>query len=591
MKKIRSFLLMMLAFSFLLSCSMQGDNQENNSRVSGVQASQAIVQNGKLSVSGSNIVNEAGQPVYLKGMSLFWSQWSGQFWNPSVVQTLADDWGCTVVRAAMGIEHGGYIENPQVEKAKVKTIVDAAVNEGIYVIIDWHDHDAINHQDQAIAFFQEMAREYKNTPNVMFEIFNEPDYESWAQVKQYSEAVIAAIRAEGAENIIIVGTTTWAQGVDIASNDPITGYSNIAYSLHFYAASPEHQDPLRQRAQTAINNGLPMFATEWGTCEYTGNGTIDTEQSQVWIDFLEANNISWCNWSLFDKPEAASALKPGSSTTGPWSESDLTVSGKFIKDAIGGTIIKKPSISPSSSEFDLKPVNSDNILVTMNPEGETLQGIKNGSQYLFEGTDYAIQGNNITIRKEYLSTLSEGTTLLTFDFSGNTDPILSVRVFDSSNTTSDLSVEFFNGNTIASSNTISLRFRLENEGNSPIALSDVDLNYFFTKDVSSSISVTCDHAGGNLNGSYNSITSSVVGTVNPATGADTDSVANITFTSSAGSLAPGGYVEIQLRVTNSTWNNFDQSDDYSFNSSSSNYSNWNYVTALINDQLVSGINP
>lgn len=291
-----------------------------------------VATHGALHVSGNRIVDAHDQPVALRGMSLFWSQWAGSFYTAQVVQTLADDWHASVVRAAMGVESGGYLTNPDAERAKVIAVVDAAVAEGIYVIVDWHDHEAIAHQTAARAFFVDMAMRYGNVPNVIFEVFNEPDSETWSAVKTYAEDVIGGIRDTGAQNLVIVGTPTWSQDVDVASADPITSRTNVAYTLHFYAGT--HGQPLRDKAALALSRGVALFVTEWGTCEASGNGNVNLTSAQTWLDFLAQNGISAANWSLFDKDEACSALVPNAGATAPWSASELTSSGTFARAAI-----------------------------------------------------------------------------------------------------------------------------------------------------------------------------------------------------------------------------------------------------------------
>ncbi|MGK4006853.1 glycoside hydrolase family 5 protein [Sorangium sp. So ce1036] len=293
-----------------------------------------VERHGFLRVMGNRIVGETHtEPVQLKGMSLFWSQWGGKYYNANVVNTLVDDWGSTVVRAAMGIEgEDGYLTNAETEKAKVRTIVDAAVAKGIYVIIDWHDHNADMHAELAKSYFREAASAYKDVPNVIFEVFNEPVNQSWSTVKGYAEAVIGEIRGQGANNLVIVGSPNWSQDADVASRDPITRYQNIAYTLHFYANT--HRGFLRDKATTALNAGLALFATEWGTCSADGNGQLDLNESQTWLDFLERNHIGWANWALNDKAEACSALNPNARETGGWSSNDLTQSGAWVKSKI-----------------------------------------------------------------------------------------------------------------------------------------------------------------------------------------------------------------------------------------------------------------
>jgi endoglucanase len=290
-----------------------------------------VDQHGFLTVQGNQIVDKNKQPIQLRGMSLFWSHWSAQFWNKDVMATLKNDWKSTVVRAAMGIEDGGYLTNPQVEKDRVKLVVEQAVKLGLYVIIDWHDHNAINHTDSAVAFFSEMAALYANTPNVIFEVYNEPVNQSWDQVKAYAETVIAAIRSKGAKNLVIVGSPMWSQRVDLAADNPVRD-GNVAYTLHFYSAT--HKQELRDKAIYALNKGFALFVTEFGVCDASGNGAIDLAETDIWMAFMDKYKISWANWSVNDKAESASALKPGANPNGGWTAADLTVSGEYVKKKI-----------------------------------------------------------------------------------------------------------------------------------------------------------------------------------------------------------------------------------------------------------------
>jgi len=283
-------------------------------------------------VAGNRIIDQYGNPLVLRGMSLFWSQWMAQFYNSNCIGWLYIDWKCTVVRAAMAVGSGGYLTNSAAEKAKVKTVIDACISNGIYVIVDWHDDNAQNHLAESIAFFEEIARQYGDKPNVIYEIYNEPQQVSWTTVvKPYADSVVKHIRAIDPDNLIIVGTPTWSQDVDVASLNPLTA-NNIAYTLHFYAAT--HKQSLRNKAQAALNNGIALFVTEFGTCESSGTGVLDSNETKTWLTFLGANKISWCNWAIEDKVETAVALKAGSSGTGYWPISSLTASGLIIRQNI-----------------------------------------------------------------------------------------------------------------------------------------------------------------------------------------------------------------------------------------------------------------
>lgn len=290
----------------------------------------AVRQHGQLGVKGNRIVDQSGNPVVLRGMSLYWSQWKGQFYNPEAVQWLRDDWHCTAVRAAMAVESGGYLKNPEKEKQKVKAVVEAAISLGIYVIIDWHDHHASQHLAQSQAFFEEMAKTYGKHPNVIYELWNEPlNTHDWSTViKPYHLAVIPKIRANDSRNLIICGTQTWSQDVDKAAHDPLR-LANVAYTLHFYAGT--HKQSLRDKATTALKNGLALMVTEWGTCNADGNGPVNAEETKKWLAFLDQNSLSWCNWSLADLKETAASLRPGASAKGGWLTDTISPSGALVR--------------------------------------------------------------------------------------------------------------------------------------------------------------------------------------------------------------------------------------------------------------------
>lgn len=330
-KKLFILLPIMIVLSLMIFfCSENKKNKVMASDDNGVKS--VVDLYGQLKIEGNKIVDQNGNPVALRGMSLFWSQWIGKYYNYDCIKWLCDDWKCTIVRAAMGVEHGGYLSNPVTEMTKVRTVIEACIDLGIYVIIDWHDHNAHNHTAQAKSFFKQMAILYGDRPNIIYEIYNEPEQVSWGnEIKPYAEEVIKEIRAIDPANLIVVGTPTWSQDVDVAAKDPLD-YSNLAYALHFYAAT--HKQWLRDKAVVAMNKGLALFVSEWGASEASGTGTLDYNETEKWCNFMNENNLSWCNWSVADKNETSAALKSGASATGGWSNSYLTDSGKLVRGKI-----------------------------------------------------------------------------------------------------------------------------------------------------------------------------------------------------------------------------------------------------------------
>lgn len=291
--------------------------------VAGVNA-QPVKKYGQLRVEGTRLIDKNDKPVVLRGMSFGWHNWWPRFYNAGAVKWLHDDWKCSVVRAAMGVEPvGGYIKDPAGSAAKVKAVVDAAIKEGIYVIIDWHSHN-INLKE-AKTFFTEMAGTYGSHPNVIYEIFNEPDKETWEEVKTYSEEVIKTIRSIDPDNIILVGCPRWDQDIHLPAADPIKGFNNLMYTVHFYAAT--HKQWLRDRTDEAIQKGLPIFISESAGMEASGDGPLNQEEWQKWIDWMEARQLSWVTWSVSDKDETCSVLKTTTESEGNWKESDLKESG------------------------------------------------------------------------------------------------------------------------------------------------------------------------------------------------------------------------------------------------------------------------
>jgi aryl-phospho-beta-D-glucosidase BglC (GH1 family) len=177
-----------------------------------------------------------------------------------------------------------------------------------------------------------MAQRYGDRPNVIYEIYNEPEKVSWSRdIKPYAEKVIAAIRAVDPDNLIVVGTPVWSQDVDIAAADPIKD-PNVAYTLHFYAGT--HKQELRAKAAKALAAGAALFVTEWGTCNASGDGPIDDASVRAWMDFIRANQLSHCNWAVYDKRETAALVLPRAKSTGGWTDADLTPSGRYVRELV-----------------------------------------------------------------------------------------------------------------------------------------------------------------------------------------------------------------------------------------------------------------
>lgn len=292
-------------------------------------AAQPVKQYGALSVKGTQLTASNGTPVVLHGMSFGWHNLWPRFYNKGAVHELVTKWNCTVIRASMGIElnDSGYLKSPVKSEELMRKVIDACIRENVYVIIDWHDHNL--HEKEAIDFFSRMAAAYGSNPHVIYEVFNEPDYETWAEVKSYAEKVIAAIRKNDPDNIILIGSPRWDQDIHLPAADPIKGHINLMYTMHFYAGT--HKQWLRDRTDEAIKKGLPVFVSECAGMEASGDGPIDHKEWEAWVNWMDSRKLSWVAWSVSDKKETCSVLLPAARSKGKWKETVVKEWGSLVR--------------------------------------------------------------------------------------------------------------------------------------------------------------------------------------------------------------------------------------------------------------------
>lgn len=296
-------------------------------------------QNGALSVKGTQLVDEKGQAVQLRGISTHGIAWFPDFVNQDAVMQLSKDWGANLFRIAMYTdENGGYCTDGDKEKLKalVTDGVEYAKQADMYVIVDWHilhDSNPLTHKAEALQFFKEMTEKLKGEKHVLYEICNEPNSGcSWEDIKTYANEVIPVIRENAPEAVILVGTPTWSQEIEKPQNDPITVYDNIMYTLHFYAAT--HKEDLRSKMVNAVEAGTPVFVSEYGLCDASGNGGNDLGQAQSWIDTMDQHGISYAVWSFCNKEETSALIASSCRKTSGFTREDLSESGKWIYDML-----------------------------------------------------------------------------------------------------------------------------------------------------------------------------------------------------------------------------------------------------------------
>ncbi len=300
---------------------------------------------GALSVNREGkLVDHNGEVVQLRGYSTHGLSWYPEYVNRDFFEFMKEKWHIDIVRLAMyTAEENGYCVGDTKNKEKLKEVIDrgvkAATELGLYVIIDWHilmDSNPLIHMDESIQFFKEVAAKYHSYGNVFYEICNEPNVDcTWSDIKTYAEKVIPEIRKIDNNAVILIGTPSWSQNVNEACADPIKGFDNIMYVLHFYADT--HRDDLRQKFVNAVNAKLPLFVSEFGICDASGQGKSNFEQANIWIDLMDKYNISYLMWALANRDESCATFVPTCTKITDFCDDDIKENTKWYNNKLLGT--------------------------------------------------------------------------------------------------------------------------------------------------------------------------------------------------------------------------------------------------------------
>ncbi len=292
--------------------------------------------NGQLSVEGTQLVDQQGNPVKLRGISAHGLPWFPDFVNDHIFKQLSEEWDCNLVRLPMYSEV--YCEDStEPSFSLINSGIDLAIANDMYVIADWHilkDYDPNMHADEAAAFFDEISRKYAQVPNIIYEICNEPNQEtSWSDIYAYSSKIIPIIRSNSPDAVILVGTANYDRELIQAARKPLP-FDDVMYVLHFYAAT--HKEDLQAELEEALARNLPVFVSECGISESTGDGYADFESARSWFNLLDDNNISYAVWSLSNKDETSAMLYPDYDPFSPITDEYLTPTGLWVKALIQG---------------------------------------------------------------------------------------------------------------------------------------------------------------------------------------------------------------------------------------------------------------
>jgi len=351
-------------------------------------------------------------PILLKGPSLYWSDGTGApFYTVETVDWFVDNMQIGVIRAAMAIRYygnntedvnkpggvPGYYFDANRQKNLIRNIVDAAIINDIYVIIDWHSHNAHQNTEPTLAreFFSEMAREYKDVPNIIWEVYNEPINASVSDISTYANNIVSAIRSAGSQHLVLIGSPSYSkQPQQQAQNWGSSKDANVAFTFHFYAGTHPFPsgDGIGTSAQGAIGAGYSIFGSEWGTVNADGNGSVNTSASNSWTNWMDENKVSNCMWNASSLSEGSAMFTTGTGT-GNLSTSRLTTNGQYFQTYMGKNkwTAQIPSTHPKGN--DVSASVKDGSAVTISSLGLT-GTITAVSQPDFGSAEFT--GNSIT---------------------------------------------------------------------------------------------------------------------------------------------------------------------------------------------------
>ena len=344
------------------------------------QAQTPVAKNGQLRVIGTKLCNQFGNPIQLRGMSTHGIQWYG--WGSCLTEAsldaLAYDWGADVLRISLYVQEDGYETDPAGFTAQVNRLIEEATERGMYALVDWHQLDPGDpnyNLARAKTFFTAIANTHKNKNNIIYDICNEPNSgATWAKIKNYADQMIPHIRAIDNDAVILVGTHGWStfgQSGDGSLQDVLNNplqFPNVMYTFHFYAK--DHRTAYLNQLNTA-SNSLPVFVTEFGTQEASGDGPNDFAMAQQFMDLMRTKKISWTNWNYSDDFRSGAVWTTGTCSNGPWTTARLKPAGSWIRERMltpaddfpGGTPTCEP-VTASGNDGNVPANVLDNDLNT-----------------------------------------------------------------------------------------------------------------------------------------------------------------------------------------------------------------------------------
>jgi endoglucanase len=338
-----------------------------------------------LKVSGTILLNSAGDPVRLRGVNTACMEWTndGEGHILETVQTAIRDWHVNVIRLPLSQDRWfgkapQQDDNGKYYRILVRQVVDKVANSGCYIILDLHWSNAgdwgknigqhFMPDENSVSFWKDVAESYQNHPAVLFNLYNEPHNVGWdiwlrggfvtekatrnTPIQSYKavgmQTLLDAVRSTGAKNVVIVGGLDWSydftgilQGRKLSDPDG----NGVLYDNHTYPHKGDTVERWIAKMETASKK-LPTIVGEFGPDPR--NATPD-EKDERWVrQVLQALEDHKWSWTAWDMHPAA----------GPRLISDFRCTptpgfGKWVKHALEGTL--PPYTDPSPKKKSREP--------------------------------------------------------------------------------------------------------------------------------------------------------------------------------------------------------------------------------------------
>ena len=282
-------------------------------------------------VVGNTVCTAGGEAHLFHGVdrpSLEWSP-TGDMLSASDFQLMSADWKANVVRIALNQDF--WLPESPFASSTYQATVDAAVKwaeqAGMDVILDLHWSDAgvlggcnggcqeLMADTNSIMFWSQVAAIYKNDGRVLFELYNEPHDIPWPVWQSGGmtsagwtaagmQQLYDAVRAAGAENLVIAGGVDYAYDLTGVPQYRINGY-NVLYATHPYGGDPTKGGaPEKQPQQWDSHWGFltqtdPVIVTEFGDSVDCGSDTKVDAYTSALITYSDQHSASWTAWAWY----------------------------------------------------------------------------------------------------------------------------------------------------------------------------------------------------------------------------------------------------------------------------------------------------